>query len=125
MKAHCGIGGTAPLILNLRSRQKGTVSFAHQSVYLTEITCSSHQTGGGVGPRARLGAFEYGHTSCCWQGTGLSNLRPSYYTHFAFMVSDGLCLIGINPIIVPRSYELLLSMGLWVYEHDPQTMDSL
>jgi len=58
MKAHCGIGGTAPLILKLCSGQNGMVSFAHQSVYLTEITCSSHQTGGGVSPRARLGALE-------------------------------------------------------------------
>jgi len=48
MKAYSGIGSTAPLILNLCSRQ---------SVYHREITCSSYQTGGGVGPRARLGAF--------------------------------------------------------------------
>lgn len=50
MKAYCGIGGTAPLILNFCSRWKGMISFAHQSVYLKEVTCSSQQTGGGVGP---------------------------------------------------------------------------
>jgi len=58
MKAYSGIGGAAPLILNLCSRQKGTVCFAHQSLYLREITCSRYQTGGRIRPRARLGSFE-------------------------------------------------------------------
>ena len=89
MKAYSGIGGTAPLILSMCSRQKGMVNIAHQSVYLREITCNNHQAGDGVGPRARQDAFKYKHISCCWQGTGLSNMQqPSYYNQFAILASD-------------------------------------
>ena len=49
-KTYCGTGSTAPLILNLCSRQKGMVSFAHQLVYIGELICSNYQMGDGVGP---------------------------------------------------------------------------